>query len=41
MSGRYNKYSDIKESEIENYLVAQVEKRGGRAIKFNPDYYGG
>ena len=36
MSGRYNKYSDIKESEIEGYLVRQVEKVGGKAIKFNP-----
>lgn len=33
---RYNKYSDIKEDEIENYLVVQVEKMGGKAIKFNP-----
>lgn len=33
---RYNKFYDIKESEIENYLVVQVEKMGGQAIKFNP-----
>jgi hypothetical protein len=33
---RYNKYSDIKEDVIEDYLVLQVEKMGGRAIKFNP-----
>lgn len=33
---RYNKFHDIKESEIENYLVVQVEKLGGLAIKFNP-----
>lgn len=33
---RYNKYSDIKEDEIENYLVTQVEKMGGQSIKFNP-----
>jgi hypothetical protein len=36
MAGRYNKYSDIKEEDIENYLVQQVEKMGGAAIKFNP-----
>ena len=33
---RYNKYSDIKEDVIEKYLVLQVEKMGGWAIKFNP-----
>lgn len=33
---RYNKYSDIKEDEIENYLVVRVERMGGKAIKFNP-----
>ena len=36
MARRYNKYSDIKEEDIENYLVQQVEKMGGVAIKFNP-----
>ncbi len=33
---RYNKYSDIKEDEIEDYLVAEVAKMGGEAIKMNP-----
>ena len=33
---RYNKYSAVKEDEIENHLVAQVEAMGGKAIKFNP-----
>ena len=33
---RYNKYSDVKEDEIENYLVKRVEGVGGKAIKFNP-----
>jgi len=33
---RYNKYHDIKEYQIENYLVKQIEKLGGIAIKFNP-----
>ena len=33
---RYNKYTAVKEDEIEEYLVRQIEKLGGRAIKFNP-----
>ena len=33
---RYNKYTVVPESAIENYLVAQVHKQGGLAIKFNP-----
>lgn len=36
MARRYNKYSGVKEVEIENYLVAQIKKLGGRCIKFDP-----
>jgi len=36
MAPRYNKYSDIKEVEIENYLVKRIKMMGGEAIKFNP-----
>jgi hypothetical protein len=36
MGRRYNKHTVVKESVIENYLVKEVEKLGGIAIKFNP-----
>lgn len=36
MAPRYSKYSDVKESEIEDYLVKRIEQLGGVAIKFNP-----
>lgn len=36
MAKRYNKYSAIKEDVIEDYLVSEVAKMGGRAIKMNP-----
>lgn len=33
---RYNKFSAIKEEVIEDYLVKEVDKIRGRAIKGNP-----
>lgn len=33
---RYNKFTDTKEEVIEDYLVKEVDKIGGRAIKGNP-----
>ncbi|MGD1831016.1 MAG: VRR-NUC domain-containing protein [Spirochaetaceae bacterium] len=33
---RYSKYTSVKESDIENYLVKKIAALGGKAIKFNP-----
>jgi hypothetical protein len=31
-----HKYVPVRESDIEDYLVREIKKIGGRAIKFNP-----
>lgn len=36
MAPRYNKYTVIKEVEIETYFTKRIEEMGGLAIKFNP-----